>query len=190
MSGAQSLASTSASSHDSTRWGLSSDRAEAAVPRSAAAERLYWKQYFADDNLTGCVVSRTLQLQLTCGLRGEVHVLQKEGQQLEKTLRKAFPNDTRTTWTIESLREAVDASRKTWAAKERLGKGKPQALFHGLMQKFDTHSHLFEVIPQGDLYTSLVTGGAMIIVKVSILGRLQHRPIDHVKGVRQSQQDH
>lgn len=106
--------------------------------------------------------------------RNEVQVLQKEGQKLASTLSKAFPNDARATWTIESLQDAVAKTQQTWEAKERLGKGRPQALFHGLMQKFDTHSHLFEVIPQGDLYTSLITGGAMIVVKVCASARLRH----------------
>ena len=95
-------------------------------------------------------------------------MLQEEGDHLSKLLKKAFPNDNRDTWTYVNLDDAVQNSRRTWETKERIGHGKPQKLFHNLMRKFDAHSNLFQFIPSGNVYASVVTGATAILVKASV----------------------
>lgn len=96
-----------------------------------------------------------------------MRVLQGEAENLSEVLKKAFPDDSRQVWTYEDLSQAVHKSRTAWESKERLGKGKPQRLFHSLMSKFDMHSGLFSIVPSGNLYASLLTGAATILVKAS-----------------------
>lgn len=63
----------------------------------------------------------------------------------------------------------VQKAQQSWQSKSRLGRGKPQRLFHKLMQKFNAHSGLCSVIPSGDKYVSLVTGAVTILVQVGTL---------------------
>ena len=98
----------------------------------------------------------------------EIRVLHEEGEQLSKLLKKAFPNDNRTSWTYADLDDAVQKSRHAWESKERVGHGKPQKLFHSLMRKFDAHSNLFQFIPSGNMYASVVTGATAMLVKASV----------------------
>ncbi len=98
----------------------------------------------------------------------EVRVLQEEGEHLSKVLKKAFPTDKRDSWTYADLEDAVKMSRQTWESKERIGHGKPQKLFHTLMRKFDGHSNLFQFIPSGNVYASVVTGATAVLVKASV----------------------
>jgi hypothetical protein len=86
---------------------------------------------------------------------------------LSNILQKASPDDARDAWSYEDLQKAVQRSRQAWESKERLGRGKPQKLFHSLMQKFDMHSTLFQIFPSSNTYTSLVAGAATVLVKVS-----------------------
>ena len=87
---------------------------------------------------------------------------------MSKLLRKAFPEDSRDAWSYVDLEDAVQKCRQTWETKERIGHGKPQKLFHTLMRKFDGHSNLFQFIPSGNVYASVVTGATAVLVKASV----------------------
>ncbi|KIX01641.1 uncharacterized protein Z518_09367 [Rhinocladiella mackenziei CBS 650.93] len=121
-------------------------------PDSGPAGRVYWKQYFEHEDLSST----------------EIRILQEEGAYLSSILQKASPDDARDAWSYEDLQKAVQRSRQAWESKERLGKGKPQKLFHSLMQKFDMHSTLFQIFPSSNTYTSLVAGAATVLVKASV----------------------
>ena len=69
---------------------------------------------------------------------------------------------------MKTFYREVLASREAWKSKRRIGDGKPQELFHKLMKNFNAHSDLLRIIPQGDKYTSLLTGSISTIVKVSL----------------------
>ena len=98
----------------------------------------------------------------------EEQALNIEGDQLLAAIRKVFPSDSKDTWTYEDFETAVKQSRTDWENKDRLAGGKIQKHFHNIMRKFDAHSNLFQLIPQGDKYTSLLTGAATILVKASV----------------------
>lgn len=93
--------------------------------------------------------------------------MQQEGDELLKILEQAFPEDNRSAWSYQDLQAAVLQSQQEWTSKSRLGGGKPQKLFHGLMSKFNSYSNLCRVIPEGDKYISIVTGAVTILVQVT-----------------------
>lgn len=90
-----------------------------------------------------------------------------EGEQLAQIIAKAFPNTNQDTWTHDDLQAAVRQSQTEWQTKERIGKGKPQKVFHTCLGKLDAHSELFKFIPSGDKYFTLITGAVTTLVKVS-----------------------
>ncbi|KAI9726368.1 MAG: hypothetical protein M1828_001642 [Chrysothrix sp. TS-e1954] len=114
-------------------------------------ERTRWTSQFADADVNST----------------EIQVLHKEGDHLLEILAKAFPDDKRNTWTFDTLRAAVLQRQQEWQSKPRVGSGRPQQLFHSLMEKFDSYSNLCAIIPSGDKYISLATGAISILVKAS-----------------------
>jgi hypothetical protein len=98
-----------------------------------------------------------------------LRVLQEESEQLKKLLEEAFPGSKKDTWSYDDLLSEVDASQKAWADKKRLGRGKPQELFHRLMKNLNAHSDLLKLLPEGDKYTSILTGSLTAMIKVGLL---------------------
>lgn len=67
---------------------------------------------------------------------------------------------------IETLLSAVKGADKTWAESKESGFGKAKTNVESFLSAMDDHSFIFSVIPDGSLYTSLVTGVISSVVKV------------------------
>lgn len=60
---------------------------------------------------------------------------------------------------------AHDAGSK-WEKKREKGFGRAKACLFSFLDTMDAHKYLFSVVPNGDKYTSLLTGSLTSIVKV------------------------
>lgn len=67
---------------------------------------------------------------------------------------------------IEDIVKEVEEAEKTWNAKKESGVGKAKAGVENFLSMMNDHSFLFSVIPDGDKYTSLITGVVSSVVKV------------------------
>ncbi|CZR56709.1 uncharacterized protein PAC_06598 [Phialocephala subalpina] len=70
--------------------------------------------------------------------------------------------------TVETLWETVHEAQGKWDTKKEKGFGKAKAQFFSFLETMDNHKFLFSVIPNGDKYTSLLTGVVSSIVKASV----------------------
>lgn len=68
--------------------------------------------------------------------------------------------------TIETLRRAIDQSQDAWLAKKTKGFGKAKDRFFDFLDTMNDHSYLFNIIPSGDKYISLITGVVSSVVTV------------------------
>lgn len=68
--------------------------------------------------------------------------------------------------TIPTLWQAVGDASIQWDKKKEKGFGKAKSQFFSFLDTMDAHKYLFSVIPNGDKYTSLLTGVVTSVVKV------------------------
>lgn len=68
--------------------------------------------------------------------------------------------------TIQELTSQVQNDMQAWASKRESGYGKARTRIQNFLSVMNDHSYLFSVIPNGDKYTSLVTGVISSVVKV------------------------
>ncbi|KAL6407016.1 hypothetical protein AUP68_09837 [Ilyonectria robusta] len=69
--------------------------------------------------------------------------------------------------TIETLRRAIEQSQDAWLTKKTKGFGKAKDRFFDFLDTMNDHSYLFNVIPSGDKYISLITGVVSSVVTAS-----------------------
>ncbi|KAK8060846.1 hypothetical protein PG996_010776 [Apiospora saccharicola] len=69
---------------------------------------------------------------------------------------------------VQTLLAAVQGAQAQWTKKSEKGFGKAKAQFFSFLETMDSHKYLFSVIPNGDKYTSLITGIITTVVKVGI----------------------
>ncbi|OAA35948.1 hypothetical protein NOR_07756 [Metarhizium rileyi] len=69
--------------------------------------------------------------------------------------------------TIPTLLKAVDDAVVQWDKKREKGFGKAKSQFFSFLDTMEAHKYLFSVIPNGDKYTSLLTGIVTSVVKAS-----------------------
>ena len=82
--------------------------------------------------------------------------------------------------TLDHLLRAVQRAEADWEQKKKTGLGKAKGRFRDFLETMDDHSYLFSVIPDGDKYTSLITGIVTSVVKVR-LARQKSVVISHEK---------
>ncbi|KAI1078710.1 hypothetical protein F5B20DRAFT_547012 [Whalleya microplaca] len=70
--------------------------------------------------------------------------------------------------TVETLWAAVHQARVQWDEKSEKGFGRAKTHFFSFLETMEAHKYLFSIIPNGDKYTSLVTGVITSIVKASV----------------------
>ena len=70
---------------------------------------------------------------------------------------------------LSTLWKVAHDAESEWAKKRDKGFGKAKARLFTFLDTMDAHKYLFSIIPNGDKYTSLLTGSLTSIVKV---GRL------------------
>lgn len=68
--------------------------------------------------------------------------------------------------TVETLWAAVRQAQAQWEKKREKGFGRARAQLFSFLETMDEHKYLFSIIPNGDKYTSLITGVVTSIVKV------------------------
>ncbi len=73
--------------------------------------------------------------------------------------------------TLDNLLRAVQRAEADWEEKKKAGFGKAKGRFRDFLETMDDHSYLFSVIPDGDKYTSLITGIVTSVVKVRLAGQ-------------------
>ncbi|KAI1123361.1 hypothetical protein F5Y10DRAFT_270159 [Nemania abortiva] len=64
--------------------------------------------------------------------------------------------------TITTLWAAIDQAQSQWVKKSETGFGKAKAQLFSFLETLDSHKYLFSIIPNGDKYTSLITGVASV----------------------------
>ncbi|KAM0231911.1 hypothetical protein ACHAPO_008209 [Fusarium lateritium] len=70
--------------------------------------------------------------------------------------------------TIETLYQAIDQAQAAWQDKQARGVRPIRDKFFNFAQTMSEYSYLFSIIPNGDKYTSLITGVVSSVVKVSV----------------------
>ncbi|KAI1741309.1 hypothetical protein F4680DRAFT_416368 [Xylaria scruposa] len=70
--------------------------------------------------------------------------------------------------TINTLWAAIDQAQRQWIKKSESGFGKAKTQLRSFFETMDSHRYLFSIIPNGDKYTSLITGVITSIVKASV----------------------
>ncbi|KAM6512108.1 hypothetical protein FSOLCH5_009826 [Fusarium solani] len=70
--------------------------------------------------------------------------------------------------TISTLYEAIQQAEQEWTAKQAKGLTAVKGKFMHFADTMNDYSYLFKVIPDGDKYTSLITGVVSSVVTVSI----------------------
>ncbi|KAI0454811.1 hypothetical protein F5B21DRAFT_474335 [Xylaria acuta] len=70
--------------------------------------------------------------------------------------------------TITTLWAAVNQAQSRWVNKSESGFGKAKTQLFSFLETMDSHRYLFSIIPNGDKYTSLITGVITSIVKASV----------------------
>lgn len=70
---------------------------------------------------------------------------------------------------IEALLSAVTGANKAWAQNREYGLGKAKNNVESFLRAMNDCSFLFSVIPNGSMYTSLVTGVVSSVVKVRLI---------------------
>ncbi|XDG07409.1 hypothetical protein ABKA04_007024 [Annulohypoxylon sp. FPYF3050] len=70
--------------------------------------------------------------------------------------------------TVETLWAAVRQAQTQWEKKREKGFGRAKAHLFSFLETMDEHKYLFSIIPNGDKYTSLITGVVTSIVKASV----------------------
>lgn len=70
---------------------------------------------------------------------------------------------------LNTLWNAAHDAESQWAKKKEKGFGKAKARLFTFLDTMDAHKYLFSIIPNGDKYTSLLTGSLTSIVKVGNL---------------------
>lgn len=68
---------------------------------------------------------------------------------------------------MQTLSAAVNDAQSEWAKRNESGFGKAKSQFFSFLETMDSHKYLFSVIPNGEKYTSLITGIVTSVVKVS-----------------------
>ncbi|KAH7123501.1 hypothetical protein B0J13DRAFT_566717 [Dactylonectria estremocensis] len=69
--------------------------------------------------------------------------------------------------TIDTLRGAINQAQNAWLAKKTKGFAKAKDRFFDFLDTMNDHSYLFNIIPSGDKYVSLITGVVSSVVVVS-----------------------
>lgn len=67
---------------------------------------------------------------------------------------------------IETVLKLVAGAQNKLEEKHRTKTGKVKGWFRGLGQSFSNHSYLFDLLPTGDKYTSVLVGSFTALVKV------------------------
>ncbi|KAI0883763.1 uncharacterized protein GGS22DRAFT_189731 [Annulohypoxylon maeteangense] len=70
--------------------------------------------------------------------------------------------------TVETLWTAVLQAQTQWDKKKEKGFGRAKVHLFSFLETMDEHKYLFSIIPNGDKYTSLITGVITSIVKASV----------------------
>ncbi|CEI66319.1 unnamed protein product [Fusarium venenatum] len=70
--------------------------------------------------------------------------------------------------TIETLYQAIDQAQAAWQDKQARGVRPIRDKFFNFAETMSEYSYLFSIIPNGDKYTSLITGVVSSVVKVSV----------------------
>ncbi|RGP61610.1 hypothetical protein FSPOR_9936 [Fusarium sporotrichioides] len=70
--------------------------------------------------------------------------------------------------TIEMLYQAIDQAQTAWQDKQARGLRPIRDKFFNFAETMNEYSYLFSIIPNGDKYTSLITGVVSSVVKVSV----------------------
>ena len=78
--------------------------------------------------------------------------------------------------TIETLQKAVQNSQNDWTERKESGFGKVKMKIENFLNTMNDHSYLFNVIPSGDKYVSLITGVISSVVKVCVFFNTYHSP--------------
>ncbi|KAK6853957.1 hypothetical protein PG995_010769 [Apiospora arundinis] len=69
---------------------------------------------------------------------------------------------------VQTLSAAVIDAQNQWTKKNESGFGKAKSQFFSFLETMDSHKYLFSVIPNGEKYTSLITGIVTSVVKASV----------------------
>lgn len=73
--------------------------------------------------------------------------------------------------TISTLYEAIHQAEHEWTAKQAKGLAAVKGRFMNFADTMNDYSYLFKVVPDGDKYTSLITGvvSSVVTVRCSML---------------------
>jgi len=69
---------------------------------------------------------------------------------------------------LDMFLQDVLGKEEAWAKKHETGLGKTKRGIEKFLTTMNDHSYLFSVIPNGDKYTSLITGVVTSVVKVGL----------------------
>ncbi|WXC56856.1 hypothetical protein SNK03_002787 [Fusarium graminearum] len=78
------------------------------------------------------------------------------------------PGQTKAIPTIQTLYQAIDQAQTAWHDKQARGLRPIRDKFFNFAETMSEYSYLFSIIPNGDKYTSLITGVVSSVVKVSM----------------------
>ncbi|KAF0635513.1 hypothetical protein FPSE5266_01982 [Fusarium pseudograminearum] len=78
------------------------------------------------------------------------------------------PGQMKTIPTIQTLYQAIDQAQTAWHDKQARGLRPIRDKFFNFAETMSEYSYLFSIIPNGDKYTSLITGVVSSVVKVSV----------------------
>ncbi|KAI1746506.1 hypothetical protein F4782DRAFT_524269 [Xylaria castorea] len=70
--------------------------------------------------------------------------------------------------TVTTLWAAIDQAQRQWIKRSESWFGKAKTQLFSFLETMDSHNYLFSIIPNGDKYTSLITGVITSIVKASV----------------------
>ncbi|KAJ4247112.1 hypothetical protein NW762_013250 [Fusarium torreyae] len=93
---------------------------------------------------------------------------------LWKRFEHHFPSESNSLQTpnsvpaIATLYEAIGQAQIAWQAKQEQGVRPVRDRFFNFAETMNEYSYLFSIIPNGDKYTSLITGVVSSVVKVSV----------------------
>ncbi|GKU03969.1 phytanoyl- dioxygenase family protein [Fusarium langsethiae] len=118
-----------------------------------------WEQWFLHGSSQGFEDTKTLQKQ-TDELKAALDEFQKSIPEAKRS-----PLTTRRLPTIFTARATAQSVLEEWEAKKETKYGKAKENLIKFCQTLDAYKAIFSVIPDGDMYTGLLTGAVSCIVQ-------------------------
>ena len=77
--------------------------------------------------------------------------------------------DVGSSMSLHNLRSLVERKKTDWDGKSRWFNGKPQEIYHDVLEKLDAHRSLLSMLPSQEKYLSILTGAINTLASVSYL---------------------